>query len=154
MDQYVGVIAGIVVLLIIIGYVIYKKKQINPEDNDQVKEFIKSLELIFEDAILKYIKTIDISTIQDMQKLLTINDIQMKIIDDMYSELYKKAIEALANLNSLDDFTRKLIKTFLTKENIEKVAQVAFGSNKVQEQFKTSYDNAVMRAAWSKIEIC
>ena len=150
-NPVLATIFGVVVLFAIVSYVFYKKKQANPESNEEVKRFAKTLESVFETYILKYLKSLDFSSITNIVSALTITDVQIRIIKDLYNELYSVAMKELNNLQNIDEFTKKMIMAFLTKENIEAIANTVFGSPVIQEEFKIKYDGAIVMAANSHI---
>ena len=132
-------IAVILVLIILLGFVLYRKFS-GEKGEEELKKFLDSLANKFEEIILRHLSEIDFSSIDN------IAEVEKKILDDVVNELWDMAIEELSSYSS-DGFTKALIKKLLTKENVEAFAKTIFESNdKIQTSYTSKYNGAIVAA--------
>lgn len=135
-----GYIGAIVVLVLVIGFILYRKFKANPEKGkEEALKFLESIESDFEDIIISYLDKIDISNFDNLM------EVEKEIIDALVDILWQKAITELDDQVS-DKFTRVLIKKYLTREFVEQFINTVFEKARVQKVYTAKYNDAILAA--------
>ena len=132
-------IAAVVILGLIFGYIIYKRKK-DPQGKEELDRFLKSLEGSFQAYILRYVETIDITNFMNLSVA------QEEILEELYENLWQIARDELARTTT-DEFNKQLIEKLLTKDNIKAIVKQIYESEQVQELFTKKYNTAVLNAS-------
>lgn len=138
----VGSLGSLFLILIIIGYFVFKyiKKEKNKDNNAELKKFFESIRITTENAMLKYLETVDITNITN------ITDMQKEILKDLYDTVWDICIDELSKMT--DESTAKFIKSLLTRSNVERFIQEVYeNSIPVQTKVTVKYNNSVLAAA-------
>lgn len=136
--MHLQTIIPIVILLIIFAYIFFVKFT-DKKSKEDAEKFLESIKTVFEDFIIDYLEHTDITN------FMNLTDAQMQILNNLYDNLWEIAKENLETYIA-DDFTKMLIRNYLTRKNIEEFVKAVFESATVQEVFTEKYNVALLAA--------
>lgn len=134
----VGTIGVIIVLVGILAYLYFKKRS-DEKGQEEIKQFIDSLQIEFEDIVIEYVENFDISNLDNLALA------EQEIITELVNILWEKALVALDE-SVTDRMTKAMIKKLLTKEYIAEVTERIFKEFKVQKVYTSKYNDAIVEA--------
>ena len=134
----VGTVGVIVVLVGILAYLYFKKRS-DEKGQEEIKQFIDSLQTEFEDIVIDYIDKLDISNLDNLAIA------EQEIITALVNILWEKALAALEQ-EVTDRMTKTMIRKLLTKEYITEVTERIFKEFKVQKVYTSKYNDAILAA--------
>lgn len=138
MSFNVGTIGTIVVLLLILGFLFYKKRS-DEKGKEEIKKFLETLQEDFENIIIEYIDKLDISNLDNLALA------EQEIINALIDNLWIKATTALDGYVT-DPLTKAIMKKYLTREYVESFTIKVFEQAKVQIKYTAKYNNAILAA--------
>ena len=128
--------AGVLALIFI--YLIFRLKRSGDQSQEQVDSFLRSIRSVVEEAILKYIKEIDITN------FINISDAQIDILNQLFDKMWELVILEVQKIT--DPVVAAIVKKTLTRGNVESFVQSIFLTPKVQSSFTEHYNEAVLVA--------
>ena len=134
--QLIQTVGPIIVLALLIIFLIVKSLM-NKEGKADVEKFLKSISDMIEGVILNYLDDIDFTTFHNLA------DIEKKILDEIYDQIWTLTIAALEN-SSQSALVKMLIKKYLTRETVEAFIKYIFSEEKVQTIYTNKYNNALL----------
>lgn len=141
----IGNVVSIIIIIAIVAYfgIKFYIKLKNNEDTEKYKKVFNTIRNAIEDAMIDYLKNIDISNIAN------INDMQKSVLTGLYDRIFSLVVyELIDEIAQEDSELAQLIKTIATRENIENmVNQIYNESIKMQEMVTVKYNDTVLAAA-------
>lgn len=138
MNFSVGSIGVIVVLVGILAFLYFRKRS-DERGQEEIKEFLESLQVEFEDIIIDYIEKFDINNLDNLALA------EEEIINELVGILWDKAVNELEVMVT-DRATKVLIKKFLTRDYIREFTEKIFREVKVQKVYTSKYNDAIVEA--------
>lgn len=134
----VGTIGVIVVLVVILAFLYFRKRN-DEKGKEEIKVFMSGLYLDFEAIIIDYIDKMDIFNMENLALA------EKLIIDSLLGVLWNKALKALEEYVT-DPMTKIIMKKMLTREKIAEFAKEIFESIRVQAIYTNKYNDAIVAA--------
>ena len=136
--MHIQTVIPIAILVIIFAY-IFITKFTDKKSKEDTEKFLNSIRTVFEDFIIEYLEHTDITN------FMNLTDAQMQILNNLYDKLWELAVSNLETYVT-DNFTKMLIRKYLTRKNIEEFTKAVFESPVVQEMFTEKYNIALLAA--------
>lgn len=134
--QTIGPVIVLALLLIFLAVRAYMDK----EGQKEMKKFLNSLTEKMEGIIVDYLDDIDFKDFHNLA------EIEAKIIESIYNQIWQMTIDALEN-SAQTPLIKMLIKKYLTKENVENFIKYIFETERVQLTYTGKYNKALLAAS-------
>ena len=135
-----GFIGAIIVLILLVGFVLYREWSRPENGKEKAKEFLESIYNSIEEIICDYLDKLDINNFDNLIEVE--KDIINEIMDTVWDLVSQKLSE-----NSTDKLTKILIKKYLTREFVEQfVTEVFRQSTQAQKVYTEKYNTAILSA--------
>lgn len=136
----IGFIGAIVVLILLVGFVLYREWSRPENGKEKAKEFLDNIYNAIEAIICDYLDKLDINNFDNLI------EVEKEIINEIMDTVWNLVTEKLAE-NSTDRLTKILIKKYLTREFVEQfVTEVFRQSTKAQKTYTEKYNGAILSA--------
>jgi hypothetical protein len=128
------------ICILSLGFLYYSNLKKN-KDNEQLKKLFENLKDVIEEAMIEYLKQVDITNITN------ISNMQQEILEGLYDTVWDMVIKEVTDMYVEDKVLGEAIKALLTRKTVEDmVNRVFLQSTSVQEQITSKYNDAVLSA--------